>query len=343
MSEAVNTAMNPATVREAKELAGHYYLADIPVYFWGAPGVGKSDAMRQLANELGIGFIDIRLGSKLPEDLNGIPVPDLEKQMAIWLKASFWPDPKSGRHPEKGIIMFDEMSDTPKSVQSVCYQVILDRCIGEMKLAEGWWPVAAGNRREDQAAAQAVSTALANRFAHVDIVADYDCWRDYANQVKISHFIIAFLKVRRELLHKMEGSDKRAFPSPRAWAQVSKLVDRPPSIRGRLIRGLIGPGAASEFEAWMKGINIPDLDEILASPKKCRIPSEPASRYALSMLLVQSITRQNSGKIDEYIRREEFGKDFEIVTMIDAAKRVESLAETKAYTGFAARNGNVII
>lgn len=336
-----DTQMNSATIKEAKELAKEYYLADIPVYLWGPPGVGKSDAMRQMARELSIGFVDVRLGSKLPEDLHGIPVPDLERQLAIWLKASFWPDVK--RHGPKGIILFDEMSDTSKAVQSVTYQVILDRCIGEVKLPDGWWPAAAGNRREDHAAAQAVSTALANRFAHVDVVPDADTWREYANVRKLHHFVVGFLKMRPNLLHAMEGSDLRAFPTPRAWEQVCKLVDRPPGIRMKLVRGLVGSGAAAEFESYMKGINIPDFEEIVADPKGCRVPKEPACRYALSAMLAQHTTRQNFGKVNEYIKREAFGRDFEIVTVLDATKRDASLLETKAYTDFAARNSDVTL
>src|SRR5260221_12047395 len=125
----VMTAMNPATIKEAKELIKRYYKHNIPVYLWGPPGSAKSAGSHQVTEELKIGFIDIRLGSKLPEDLNGIPVPDLEHRLAIWLKASFWPDVK--RDGEKGIIMFDEMSDPSKAVESVTYQIVFDRCIVE--------------------------------------------------------------------------------------------------------------------------------------------------------------------------------------------------------------------
>lgn len=332
---------NPANIKELKELCAYYYKADIPVYAWGPPGVGKSDAFRQLAQEFGIGLIDIRLGSKLPEDLHGIPVPDLEQQVAIWLKANFWPDPK--RDGEKGIIVFDEMSDTSKAVQSVTYQVILDRCIGELKLAPGWWPVAAGNRREDRAAAQSVSTALANRFAHIDVVPDYDTWREYANIRKLHPYVVGFLKMRPDMLHDMRGSDLRAFPSPRAWEKACRIIEAPPSVRFRLLRGLVGGGAASEFESVMKGINIPDIEEITADPKRCRIPKEPACRYALTVLIAQNATKANIGKLNEYIRREEYGRDFEVVTMLDATKKEPALIETKAYSEFATRNSDITL
>src|SRR5258708_10753558 len=169
-------AMNPATVKEAKELLKEYMKEDIPAFMHGPPGVGKSDAGRQLSNEMKVGFIDLRASRLLPEDVSGIPVPDLERRVAVWLEAAFWP--RIERDGDKGIIMFDELSDTSKAVQTALYQVILDRRIGDFCLPPGWWPVAAGNRREDRAAAQALSTALANRFAHIDVTVDYDCWRE---------------------------------------------------------------------------------------------------------------------------------------------------------------------
>ena len=261
--------------------------------------------------------------------------------MAIWLKAVFWPEVE--RDGPRGIIIFDEMSDTTKAVQSATYQIVLDRCIGEFKLPPGWWPVAAGNRREDRAAAQAVSTALCNRFAHVDIAADYDTWREYANVKMLHPYVVAFLKMRPDLLLRMEGSDLRAFPTPRAWEQVCKFVDSPPSIRQDLICGLVGPGAAAEFEAKMRNIVIPDIDEITADPKGCMIPKEPAGRYALSSMLAQNLNKKNFDKINIYIKRNEMGKDFEVVTVLDAVKRDGDLMNTKAYLDFADRNGALIL
>ena len=334
--------MNPATIKEAKALAKEYYYANQPVYFWGPPGSGKSDAWRQVCKELGIGFKDVRLGSKLPEDLTGLPVPDLEAKLAVWLKASFiWPDVEKEGH--KGVILFDEMSDTSKAVQSVTYQIVLDRCIGEFHLPKGWYPAAAGNRREDRAAAQAMSTALANRFAHIDIVEDYACWREWANTAGISPFIIAFLKTHTKLLHRMDGSDMRAFPTPRSWAAASKFVDRPPGLRNKLIRGLVGPGPAADFETFMKGINIPDLKEILANPKGCRIPPEPGCKYALSSMLAQNINKKNFADVATYLQRPELGADFEIITVVDAAKRDPDLIETKTYVEFATRNADITL
>jgi len=326
------------TMISAKRLAYWMYEKNQPTYFHGPPGVGKSDLFREMAEELGIGYKDIRAGTKLPEDFSGIPVPDLEKRIAVWLKAEFWPDVK--KDGEKGIIVFDELTDTSKPVQSCLYQVILDRRIGEVELARGWWPVAAGNRRQDRAAAQQLSTALANRFAHVDIEADVEAWVLWAmKQDDMGHMVPGFIRWRPNLLHSMDGADLRAFPTPRSWAAVARCIDGcPDDLLLHVVASLVGEGAAGEFAAFMRTIDLPDIDEICAAPNKCRIPHEPSHKYALSCMISRYMDRSNIGKLMDYIKRAEFGTDFEISTVLDASKRDQTLTLTKAFNDFANRN-----
>jgi MoxR-like ATPase len=45
------------------------------IFLWGQPGISKSAISKQVANELGVAFIDIRLSQMDPTDLRGIPYP----------------------------------------------------------------------------------------------------------------------------------------------------------------------------------------------------------------------------------------------------------------------------
>jgi hypothetical protein len=335
----------PETLKATLELAEHYYEADIPVYWHGPPGVGKSQAARQLAKRLGekykrkYGFRDIRLANKLPEDISGIPVPDLEQRMAVWLKAEFWPDQK--RDGEFGILMFDELSDANKGLQSCAYQIILDRKINDFELPKGWWPMAAGNRREDRAAAQTMSTALADRFAHTEIVVDPKGWVEWANKEGVDDLVTGFINFRPELLHKMDGADMLRFPTPRSWERVGRLCRAPHNVLFRLVEGVVGAGAAGEFRAYMEALDLPSIDEVIKDPKKCHIPVKPGSKYAMSSMLSRYADRKNLAAIVTYIGRKEFGRDFEAVCMLDAVHRETALCDTTAWLEWANRNKDV--
>jgi hypothetical protein len=344
-----STEVKTMTITEAKDMARLYREHDIPTFLHSAPGIGKSAIMKQLAEEDGTdengkpntGFIDIRIGTMLPEDLTGIPVPDLEKRLAVWLRATFWPEEQ--RDGKRGIIAFDELSDAPRNLQSCIYRVVLDRQIGEYKLPPGWWPVAAGNRREDRAAAQSLSTALANRFAHIHVRADSAAWIQWANVNDIDPMLIGFIKFRPDLIHSMEGANLLAFPTPRSWSVASKVFNTPADVRFRALCGIVGEGVATEVNAFFKVVDLPDFEDIVKRPKTANIPDEPASKYALSSLLSRKLDSLNFKPIYTYITRDEFGADLATVVVLDAAKRDPSLCDSPMFAVWAKNNTSLRI
>ena len=62
------------------------------VMLWGPPGVGKSQAVRQIAEEIKykaekeVNVTDVRLMLFNPIDLRGIPTANADKTLAVWLK-----------------------------------------------------------------------------------------------------------------------------------------------------------------------------------------------------------------------------------------------------------------
>jgi hypothetical protein len=327
------------TVKTAKELCRYYMRAGIPTYTQGPPGVGKSEMWQQIAAEEKIGFIDLRLAQLDPVDLRGLPT--VADKATIWSRPDFWPVEK--RDGERGILLLDELGDCGKAMQSAAYQVVLDGKAGPHTIPKGWYRAGAGNSQKHRAGAQPMSSALANRFAWVEIEADLDCFIEYGNKVGINYLILGFLRFRPALLHSMEGGTLTAFPTPRAWAKAAKIVEAPADIRMKLVRGCVGEGAAGEFEAYMRTMDLPDFEDIVKEPKKTRIPKEPAHKYALSSMLAHRAERGNFDKIMQYIQRQEFGRDFEISTVLDATKRDTSLTDTGAFTAFANRNQDLTL
>lgn len=325
-------------LNNARATVSAYLDADQPVFLWSPPGTGKSDLVRDIADERGLPLIDFRAVLRDPVDMRGLPA--IVDGQARWLPPSDLPNVE--RDGKEGILFLDELNAAPAAVQAACFGLILDRKVGEYRLPPGWRIIAAGNRQSDRAAAQRMPTALANRLAHVDIDPDVDTFTAWANKHDISPIVVAFIRFRPGMLHVMEGSDLRAFPTPRAWASVSKIASAPPQLRLGLVTGLVGEGAAAEFEGFVRVYStLPSLDQVIAHPETTPVPSEPAARFAIAAGLGRKAKTENFAAIMTYIRR--LPREFEVMMAVDAVRRDAKLAETKAFQDWAVRNQDVTL
>ena len=252
-----------------------------PIMVWGAPGVGKSTAVRELTKELGIGFIDVRLAQREPVDMRGLPVPDEAENSVKWLVSGEWPrDPAS-----RGVIMFDELTAADKTLQVAAYEFILDRRLGNLyKVPDTWYIMAAGNRIEDRAVSCAMSSALANRFLHVEVTAEAHSFLEWAKENNLHPAVTGFIKFRPELLFSQTDENlQRGWPSPRSWERVSTMLkiaekNKRKSSLKYTIPGLIGQGAAAEFMAFYKNVHYMsdtvDIAECLESGRTIPLPQK---------------------------------------------------------------------
>jgi MoxR-like ATPase len=222
----------------------------ISVMIWGAPGIGKSSIVAQLAQERQLEFVDVRLSQLAPTDLRGLPVADSG--------ISRWYPPESLPQQGQGILFLDELNMAPPAMQGVAQQLILDRRVGSYRVPDRWFVWAAGNRKEDRAAVFDMPSPLANRFLHLQVEADFNSFKEYALEHNMHEQIIAFLSYRSTLLHKLDVQQP-AWCSPRSWVMASALHQV-----GLDIAPAVGVGTAAEFAAFIQLYQtLPNLTPIL--------------------------------------------------------------------------------
>tara|TARA_B100001778_G_C18598302_1_gene635872 strand:- start:810 stop:1928 length:1119 start_codon:yes stop_codon:yes gene_type:complete len=268
-----------------------------PLMFWGAPGIGKSTFIRDLCEDYGIGFIDVRLAQREPVDIRGLPVPRDDKQGIDWIISSEWPREGQEGVPEKGIILFDEITAADPTLQVAAYEFILDRRLGQLyEVPKGWYIVAAGNRTSDSAVSRTMSSALANRFCHIEIRADSKSWIDWAVSKRLDHRVTAFIRFAPHLLFNMDGNRERGWPSPRTWERVAIEMEMAearklePVLVHSIIEGLVGPGAGIEFIGFLQwSEQIPDVGEMLRKNISIKIPERSDQKYAMASAIVHHI------------------------------------------------------
>ena len=298
------------------------------VMLWGPPGVGKSQAVRQLAKELEAStgkrthVTDVRLLLFNPIDLRGIPTANADKTLAIWLKPQIFQMDESG--DVVNILFLDEISAAPQSVQAAAYQITLDRVVGEHKLPENCIVIAAGNRTTDKSVAFKMPKALANRLLHIQVEGSFASWREWAVKSGVNDKVVGFLSFRQNYLMGFDSSsDDLAFATPRSWEMVSNLLNHVNSdveAMYPLISGLVGTGTAVEFRTWAKVYRqLPAISDIFDG----KMPQPPANTDALYALTAAMTAyardhRTDMSRIANSIRyADRLPPDFSVVLMKD--------------------------
>jgi len=261
----------------------------VPTFLWGAPGIGKSSIVKQIAKEKKTGFIDLRLALMDPTDLKGIPFYDKESHTALWAPPAFLPS------QGEGILFLDELNSAPPSVQASAYQLILDRRVGEYELPSGWAIVAAGNREGDRGVTYRMPSPLANRFVHFEMEVDVDDWRFWAYEKELDTRIIAYISYKNEHLFTFDAkSDVKSFATPRSWEYVDSILKS--SLKEELLldclSGAIGRDVSVGFLSFCKVMHkLPDIQNILASGEGEQ-SDEVDVLYALSTGLVSALLKE---------------------------------------------------
>lgn len=312
----------------------------IPFFMKGAVGVGKSQVIKQLADELKIELRDVRLSQMDPTDIKGFPSPDAAKGVMRWLPADFLPT------KGKGILFLDELPSAPQAVQAASYQLVLDRAVGSYRLPPGWAVCAAGNRDIDRAIVNRMPSALANRLVHIDFEVDVEDWVDYAVDSGLSAELIAFIRFRTNLLHSFDATQNpSAFPTPRSWFTVDKLMKAKlaEADEYELTKGTVGDGAAAELRAFLKVVkDLPSVDEIKLTPDSTKVPDSPATLYALTTALsMNTATPSAFSRFMLYVQR--MPVEFQVVYVRDCLKRVNAVKMDPAFTAWSLKHQDVVL
>ena len=299
MASTASTNIPVMSIDRAVNMLSESYLSVINANFspkvlpsvmlWGPPGVGKSQAVRQIAKNIEKGsgkhveVTDVRLLLFNPIDLRGIPVASEDRTLAVWLKPKIFQMDESD--DTVNILFLDEISAAPQSVQAAAYQITLDRVVGEHRLPDNCIVIAAGNRVTDKSVSFKMPKALSNRLLHIEIEGSYESWRRWAVNSGINGKVLGYLSFRNDRLFGFDATnDDLAFPTPRSWEMVSSLLNNVSENVVKmypLIAGLIGVGPAIEFRTWCGVYNdLPDMEDVF-SGKATAVPHKTDAMYAL--------------------------------------------------------------
>jgi len=278
-----------------------------PLFLWGPPGIGKSELVEGIAQELGGLMIDLRLGQMEPTDIRGIPFYNKDLGKMDWAPPVELPDEETASQYPIVLLFLDELNSAPPSVQSAAYQLILNRRIGKYVLPDNVVMVAAGNRESDKGVTYRMPTPLANRFIHQEMKVDFASYQEWAVKNGIHKDVVGYLSFAKQDLYDFDAkSASRAFATPRSWTFVSQLLaedSNDDDTLMNLIAGTVGEGLAVKFMAHRKiASKMPNPKDILEGKVKDLNVKEVSAMYSL----VISMCYELKGAVEEKVEQKKF-------------------------------------
>jgi len=280
-----------------------------PVFLWGPPGVGKSELVADLTEELGGFCIDLRLGQMEPTDLRGIPFYNKDNGKMDWAEPVDLPTKEMAAEYPVVTLFLDEMNVAAPAVQAAAYQLILNRRLGKYHLPDNVVIVAAGNRESDKGVSFRMPMPLANRFVHLEVRADYDSWNEWAVKNRVHKDVVGYIGfAKQDLMDFNPRSSSRAFATPRSWSFVSEFLydeDATDAELSDLIAGTVGDGLGVKFMAHRKVAGqMPNPSEILTGKVKELKVKEISAMYSLTVSMCYELqdayTKLGKDKIGEW-------------------------------------------
>jgi len=262
------------------------------VFLWGKPGIGKTQIVYQVGEEVGKPVKVMILSLLDPTELKGFVFPDREKRRAEFFPLDFPEEPF--------ILFFDEFNTAPTAVQNAAMRIVLEKRIGDYELPKGSMVICAGNRLKDKAMVNKLSSAMVNRALHYSVVPDFEDFKEYWLKKGLPEEVVAYLELDTKYLSGEPDID-RPYPSPRAWEMVGRLLQHGiTSVED--IAGIVGEEAAVRFSTFLgKCAGVGKMVEaILRGEKVYPKNDEVEKSFMLATVLVNKTKKELLPTLLEY-------------------------------------------
>lgn len=287
------------------------------VFTWGRPGEGKTFTMFAAARELSrmleqpVKVYDVPTSCLEPTDVSGVPWAvkvngdetycrylgmdwawECSKEYEEWMKVEL-NDPTWIAPP--ALLFFDDLVAAHFQTQSAFFKGVQEGKWGSLHQRDNVMVIGCGNRVEDNAAANDMPTALANRFRHTYARPTTDDWLAWASdfreegeegvagETRIHPLVIGFIRKAKDALREFDSdvatrSDK-AFASCRTWEDISEIfyegqITQDNKIFGRTVMGIVGVATGTQFLGYLReSTALIAPDDIVKDPENAPVPS----------------------------------------------------------------------
>ena len=253
----------------AKDEFGEYLIPAIrqrPILLMGAPGIGKTQIMEQIARECKVGLVSYTITHHTRQSAVGLPFIKektfgqetfsvTEYTMSEIIASVYEKMEKTGLR--EGILFIDEINCVSETLAPMMLQFLQGKTFGNQKVPEGWVIVTAGNPPEYNKSVREFDVVTLDRIKRIDVQPDFEVWKEYAYEQGIHPAVISYLELRRKNFYRMENTvDGRIFATARGWEDLSRLMQVYETLDKEVDREVVyqyiqHPMIAKDFAAYL--------------------------------------------------------------------------------------------
>lgn len=237
IKQATEYIKNSVNLYLKKDEFGEYLVPVVrqrPIFLLGAPGIGKTAIMEQIAQEMGIALVAYSMTHHTRQSALGLPfitektyggekVSVSEYTMSEIIASVYDAMESSGM--KEGILFLDEINCVSETLAPSMLQFLQYKVFGRHRVPEGWVVVTAGNPPEYNKSVREFDVVTMDRLKLLEVEPDYRVWKEYAVERRIHNAVTSYLDLKKEHFYVMEMTTKgRSYVTARGWEDLSEIL-----------------------------------------------------------------------------------------------------------------------
>ena len=232
-----------------KDEKGNYIMSEVnclPFYLEGAPGIGKTQIVGQLAEEMNLGYVSFSLVHHTRNSLLGLPViselDNGDKYTSYTVSeiiAKVYEQIEKGH--KEGILLLDEFPCMSETIMPAMLAFLQTKNIGTHSLPRGWVLVLCGNPAKYNKATHSFDAAVTDRIRKIEVEYKVADFLKYAKENNLSEYIVSYLETNPDHMYRfIKDKQHEELVTCRSWENLSHTITLGEKLDNYIDEELVG-------------------------------------------------------------------------------------------------------